>query len=108
MATYYPKWSESTWGQIASGSWVSGGYVETASNTYALTVTGLPRDPAWDPEPIPPPPPPDCYPISESDWNTVKNGTLDAHDPTKIWKDTNAYKVKAVDDGTKRAVVESA
>jgi hypothetical protein len=103
MPTYYPTWTESSWGTIAGGAWKSPGQIETSQTTYSLTVV-LGRPPSWDPEP--PPPPPDLYLISEADWSRIRFGTLDVRDPTVIHKDQTSYKVIANDNGgAKTAIV---
>lgn len=105
MPTYYPTWTEATWGKISSGAWKSPGQIETTQNTYSLKVQ-MGRPPEWDPDPDPDGPDPDAYLISESDWSRIRYGTLDVHDPTVIHKDTYNYKVLANDNGgTKVAVV---
>ena len=104
MPTYYPTWTERSWGKISGGSWKSPGYIETTTGTYGLRVTAG-HPPAWSPEPPPPPPDSVSYLISESDWARIRYGTLDAHDATVIHKDLNSYKVQAIDSGYKTAVV---
>lgn len=104
MPIYYPVWSERTWGAISSGAWKSPGQIETTTGTKSLKVL-LSRTPSWNPDNDPVPPDPDAYLISESDWSRIRYGTLYVHDLTVILKDQKSYKVQAIDNGTKLAVV---